>query len=152
MAVGSDSAGPPWAQALGLLAIWAAVGIASIVSNIVVSVQTERLAHRNRLKAMGSYFSHVYLPPSFHGNTHSGRLMKTMVSGSECLFGTWLVFFRDQLATLISVLVLLPLTLLLNWRLALALIVLVCVFFTVTAFVIRRTEAGQRPGLFNALN
>jgi glucan exporter ATP-binding protein len=139
------ASGSFWTQAASLLAIWAAVGVAGIVSNIVVAVQTERLAHRNRVKAMGGYFSHVLtLPPSFHGDTHSGRLIKTMISGTDGLFGTWLVFFRDQAATLVSALVLLPLTLLLNWRLALALIVLVCVFVTVTAFVIRRTEAGQR--------
>ena len=139
------AAGSLLTQGVGLLAVWASVGIAGIVSNVVVSVQTERLAHRNRLKAMGRYFSHVLtLPPSFHGDTHSGRLIKTMLSGSDGLFATWLVFFRDQLATLISALVLLPLTLLLNWRLSLTLIGLVCVFVTVTAYVIRRTEAGQR--------
>ncbi len=67
----------------------------------MVSVQTERLAHRHRLKAMGRYFSHVLtLPLSFHGDTHSGRLIKAMLSGTDGLFGTWLVFFRDQLATL----------------------------------------------------
>jgi ATP-binding cassette subfamily B protein len=138
-------AGSLWPQAVVLLSMWAGVGVIGIGSNIVVSVQTERLAHRNRLKAMGGYFSHVLtLPPSFHGDTHSGRLIKAMIAGSECLFGTWLVFFRDQLATLISALVLLPLTLLLNWRLGLTLITLVAVFVTVTAFVIRRTEAGQR--------
>jgi ATP-binding cassette, subfamily B, beta-glucan exporter len=143
----SDQLSPEtlWAQAAGLLAIWASVGLVGIASNATVAVQTERLAHRHRLKVMGRYFSHVLtLPLAFHGGTHSGRLMKTMVSGSDGLFGTWLVFFRDQLATLISVLVLMPLTLLVNWRLALVLIVLVCVFVTVTAFVIRRTEAGQR--------
>ena len=75
---------------------------------------------------MGRYFSHVLaLPLSFHGDTHSGRLIKTMLSGTDGLFGTWLVFFRDQLATLSSALVLLPLTLFLNWRLGLVLIVLV---------------------------
>ncbi len=134
-----------WTQAAGLLAIWASVGLGGIASNVTVSVQAERLAHRHRMKAMGRYFSHVLtLPLAFHGDTHSGRLIKTMISGTECLFGTWLVFFRDQLATLISVLVLMPLTLLVNWRLALVLIVLVCVFATVTAFVIRKTEVGQR--------
>jgi ATP-binding cassette, subfamily B, beta-glucan exporter len=143
----SDQLSPEtlWAQAAGLLAIWASVGLVGIASNATVAVQTERLAHRHRLKAMGRYFSHVLtLPLAFHGGTHSGRLMKTMVSGSDGLFGTWLVFFRDQLATLISALVLMPLTLLVNWRLALVLIVLVCVFVMVTAFVIRKTEAGQR--------
>jgi ATP-binding cassette, subfamily B, beta-glucan exporter len=143
----SDQLAPAmlWTQAAGLLALWAAVGLGGIASNVTVSVQTERLAHRHRLKVMGRYFGHVLtLPLAFHGDTHSGRLIKTMISGSDALFGTWLVFFRDQLATLISALVLLPLTLLLNWRLALVLIALVSVFVTVTAFVIRRTEAGQR--------
>jgi ATP-binding cassette, subfamily B, beta-glucan exporter len=143
----SDKVAPEafWSMAAGLLALWAAVGVGTVVSNIVISVQTERLAHRNRLQVMGRFFSHVLsLPPAFHGDTHSGRLLKTMLTGSDGLFGTWLVFFRDQFATLISVVVLLPLTLLLNWQLGLALIVLVCVFVTVTSFVIRRTEAGQR--------
>jgi ATP-binding cassette, subfamily B, beta-glucan exporter len=60
------------------------------------------------------------------------------------LFATWLVFFRDQLSTVLAVAVLLPLTLFLNWRLALVLILLVGLFLCVTAFVVRRTEAAQR--------
>jgi len=143
----SDTLAPHmlWAQAVGLLALWAAVGAGGIVSNAAVAIQAERLAHRHRLQAMGRYFAHVLtLPLAFHGNTHSGRLIKTMVAGTDSLFGTWLVFFRDQLATLIAVLVLMPLTLLLNWRLALVLITLVALFIGLTAYVIRRTEAGQR--------
>jgi ATP-binding cassette subfamily B protein len=134
-----------WARAATLLGFWGAVGAAGIGANIAVALQTERLAHRNRLQAMARYYEHVLgLPLSFHGGTQSGRLMKTMISGTDGLFGVWLVFFRDQLSTFISVLVLLPLTLLMNWRLALVLIVLVAVFITVTSLVIRRTEAGQR--------
>jgi ATP-binding cassette subfamily B protein len=134
-----------WQRAASLLGIWGAVGAAGIGANIAVALQTERLAHRNRLQAMSRYYEHVLgLPLSFHGGTQSGRLMKTMISGTDGLFGVWLVFFRDQLSTFLSVLVLLPLTLLLNWRLALVLIVLVLVFIGVTSVVIRRTEAGQR--------
>jgi glucan exporter ATP-binding protein len=137
--------GQLWTQAATLLGIWASVGAVAIVSNIVVSAQTERLAHRNRLKTMRNYFNHVLtLPLAFHGETQSGRLIKAMLAGSDGLFGTWLVFFRDQLATLVSAVVLLPLTLLLNWRLALALILLVCVFITITTCVIRKTEARQK--------
>jgi ATP-binding cassette subfamily B protein len=134
-----------WQQAATLLGFWGAVGVAGIGANIAVALQTERLAHRNRLQAMARYYEHVLsLPLSFHGDTQSGRLMKSMISGTDGLFGVWLVFFRDQLSTFISVLVLLPLTLLMNWRLALVLIVLVVVFIAVTAIVIARTEAGQR--------
>jgi ATP-binding cassette subfamily B protein len=134
-----------WSRAATLLGFWAAVGAAGIGANIAVALQTERLAHRNRLRAMARYYEHVLsLPLSFHGDTQSGRLMKSMISGTDGLFGVWLVFFRDQLSTFISVLVLLPLTLLMNWRLALVLIVLVVIFIAVTAVVIGRTEAGQR--------
>jgi ATP-binding cassette, subfamily B, beta-glucan exporter len=134
-----------WAQAATLLGIWAAVGVGGIVSNVLVALQTERLAHRHRIGVMSRYFGHVLsMPLSFHGDTQSGRLMKVMLSGTDALFATWLVFFRDQLSTVLSALVLLPLTLLLNWRLGLVLIALVAVYLTVTALVVRRTEAGQQ--------
>jgi ATP-binding cassette subfamily B protein len=134
-----------WQQAVSLLAIWAGVGVAGIAANMAVALQAERLAHRHRVAQMSRYFEHVLaMPLSFHGDIHSGRLMKVMLTGTDGLFGVWLVFFRDQLSTLAAVVVLLPLTLLMNWRLSISLIVLVVVFVCVTSFVIRRTLAGQR--------
>ena len=134
-----------WHQAAVLLSIWVAVGIGGIVSNIAVALQTERLAHRHRIKSMARYFQHVLaLPLSFHGGTHSGRLIKGMLSGTDGLFGTWLVFFRDQLSTILSAVVLLPMTLFLNWRLGLVLIVLVSVFLVFTAIVVKKTETAQQ--------
>jgi ATP-binding cassette subfamily B protein len=47
------------------------------------------------------------------------------------------------LAAFVSLIVLLPLSMFLNWRLALLLIVLCVVFAVLTALVIRRAEAGQ---------
>jgi glucan exporter ATP-binding protein len=137
--------GELWQQATMLLGVWVAVGIGGIVSNIAVALQTERLAHRHRIKSMGRYFQHVLaLPLSFHGGTHSGRLIKGMLTGTDGLFATWLVFFRDQLSTILSAVVLLPMTLFLNWRLGLVLIALVSVFLVFTAIVVRKTETAQR--------
>ena len=134
-----------WHSATILLGIWVAVGIGGILSNIAVALQTERLAHRHRIKSMGRYFKHVLaLPLSFHGGTHSGRLIKGMLAGTDGLFATWLVFFRDQLSTILSAVVLLPMTLLLNWRLGLVLIALVAIFLAFTAIVVRKTETAQR--------
>ncbi len=134
-----------WAQALSLLGLWAIVGLGSICTNIGVSLQSERLSHRNRLIAMSRFFGHVLgMPLSFHGDTHSGRLIKIMLTGSDALFSLWLTFFREQLATVLAVLVLLPLTVLLNWRLAIALILLVIVYVLVTTLIMRSTEAAQR--------
>ena len=144
---GSDKmeSGALWHQAAVLLGIWVAVGIGGILSNIFVALQTERLSHKHRINSMGKYFQHVLaLPLSFHGDTHSGRLIKQMLSGTDGLFATWLVFFRDQLSTILSAAILLPLTLFLNWRLALVLIVLVAIFLMFTMIVVKKTEMAQR--------
>ena len=134
-----------WAEAAQLLGVWFAVGAGAILANIATSLHSERMAHRNRLHVMNRYFGHVLsLPLSFHGDIHSGRLMKVMLGGSDSLFGLWLTFFKDQLSTIVAVVVLLPLTFLLNWRLALTLVVLVAVLVTLTVLVVRKTEAGQR--------
>jgi glucan exporter ATP-binding protein len=139
------SADAVWGQAFQLLGIWFAVGAASIGANIATALHAERMAHRNRLAIMNRYFGHVLsLPLSFHGDIHSGRLMKVMLGGSDSLFGLWLVFFREQLATYVAVLVLLPFTFFLNWRLASTLVVLVVLFVIVTLYVVNKTEAGQR--------
>lgn len=133
-----------WAEAFALLALWGAVGLSSIGANVAVALLSDRMAHRNRLAVMGRYFEHVLsLPLSFHGDTQSGRLMKIMLQGTDTLFGLWLAFFREHLSTFIGALVLLPLTLALNWRLGLLLIALVAVFVAVSAWVVRKTQVAQ---------
>ena len=143
----SDSMTPAevWTLAAQLLGIWLAVGIAAIFANVAVAIHSERMAHRNRLSIMSRYFSHVLsLPLSFHGDIHSGRLMKVMLGGSDALFGVWLSFFREQFSTYIAVAVLLPLTFFMNWRLAMTLLVLVVLFIGITVYVVRKTEGRQR--------
>ena len=131
-------------EGLTLVAAWIAIGAMGIGVNIATAVGAERIAHRTRLSAMSRCFNHVLgLPPSFHSAVQSGGVMKTMVSGSDSLFALTLTFFKENLATYVAVLVLLPLSAFLNWRLSLVLVALVAVFATVTTLVIRRTQAGQ---------
>ena len=66
-----------------------------------------------------------------------------MLTGTDSLWWLWLGFFREHLAAFVSLLVLLPLSLVLNWRLALLLIALCVVFAGLTALVLRKAEAGQ---------
>jgi len=56
----------------------------------------------------------------------------------------WLSFFREHLSTFLAIVVLLPLTIILNWQLAIALILLVVVFCVFTMLVISKTETAQR--------
>ena len=132
-------------QGAMLVAAWVGIGAMGIGANIATAVGAERTAHRTRLSAMSRCFNHVLaLPPSFHSGTQSGGVMKTMVSGSDSLFALTLTFFKENLATYLAIVVLLPLSAVLNWRLSLVLFALVTVFAVVTTFVVRRTQAGQR--------
>jgi ATP-binding cassette subfamily B protein len=123
---------------------WAAVGLGGIAARILVALHADRLAHRQRLDVTARFFEHVLqLHLAFHRSSHSGRLLKIMIQGSDQLFGLWLSMFREHLSTLVALIVLLPLTLLLNWRLAALMMVLILGSAFLTAFVTRRTLAAQ---------
>ncbi|MBC9177194.1 glucan ABC transporter ATP-binding protein/ permease [Pseudoroseomonas ludipueritiae] len=129
---------------LGVLLVWGAAGLAGIGCNAAIALLSDRMAHRNRLAVMQRYYQHVLaMPPAFHGDTQSGRLMKVMQVGADSLSGLWLSFFRDHLVTALAVGILLPMSLVLNWRLGLLLVGLVVLFCTVAGFVISRTHERQ---------
>ena len=129
---------------LDVLLVWGAVGLAGIGCNAAIALLSDRMAHRNRLAVMHRYYQHVLaMPPSFHGETQSGRLMKVMQVGADNLFSLWLSFFRDHLTTVLAVGLLLPLSLVLNWRLGLLLVALVVLFCAVAGFVVSRTHERQ---------
>src|SRR6185295_17473003 len=102
-------------------------------------------SHRRRHAVATEYFEHVLqLPLAYHSGLHSGRLMKVMLQGTDSLWMFWLSFFREHLAGFVSLLFLLPISLFINWRLALLLLVLCVVFAVLIAIVLRRTGALQQ--------
>jgi ATP-binding cassette, subfamily B, beta-glucan exporter len=126
------------------LCAWVAFGLFTIGCSALVALHADRLAHRQRQAVLTSYFEHILqLPLTFHSGTHSGRLMKVMLNGTDALWRLWLGFFREHFAAILSVVVLLPLSLYLNWRLAILLFVLCIVFTALTTFVVRKTYGMQ---------
>jgi len=135
---------PSWSQLGVLLAAWAGFGLFTIACGTLIALYSDRLAHRRRHVVLTGYFEHVLqLPLTYHGNTHSGRLMKVMLQGTDALWGLWVGFFRDHLSSFISLLVLLPISLFINWRLASLLIALCIIFAGLTALIVRKTQAMQ---------
>ena len=127
-----------------LLAAWAAFGLFTIVCSAAVALHADRLAHRQRQAVLTDYFEHIMqLPLTFHTGTHSGRLMKVMLNGTDSLWRLWLGFFREHFAAIMSLVVLLPLALYINWRLAILLFVLCVVFTVLTTLVVRKTYGMQ---------
>ena len=111
----------------------------------VVALHADRLSHRRRLGMMAAFFEHVlHLPLSFHGATHSGRLLKVMLEGANGMAGLWLSFFRDHCAALVALGVLMPLVA--GRELAARRACWCCsllVFGCLTALVLRKTEGLQ---------
>jgi ATP-binding cassette, subfamily B, beta-glucan exporter len=130
----------PWP----LLAAWVAFGLFTIGCGALVALHADRLAHRQRQVVLTNYFEHIMqLPLTFHTGTHSGRLMKVMLQGTDALWRLWLGFFREHFVAILSLILLLPLSLYINWRLAILLFML-CVAFTVlTTLVVRKTYGMQ---------
>ena len=134
-----------WATVALPLVLWAMFGLFNIGAGVLVALNADRLSHRRRLAVMADFFEHVLtLPLVFHIQTHSGRALKVMSDGSLSLGGIWLTFFREHCAAFIALFVMLPLTLALNWRLGLVLILLVSIFAVLTTLVLRHTQSMQQ--------
>ena len=134
-----------WNTVAPLLLIWVLFGFFTITTSTLVALFSDRLAHRQRHQIFGEYFEHVlHMPLKQQSQTHSGRLMKIMITGTDTLWWLWLSFFREHLAAFISLIILIPLALYMNWQLALVLIGLCLFFGLLTHFILRKTQDLQQ--------
>lgn len=141
----SDQGASIWSSVWPLLAVWTGFGLFTIICSTLISLYADRLSHHRRHVAVSDYFEHVIqLPLTQQNTTHSGRLIKIMLQGTDALWWLWLSFFRDHLTAIVSLLVLIPLALYMNWRLAIVLIVLCLIFALLTHFIIRKTQTLQK--------
>src|ERR1700749_3303878 len=76
----------PGYSAWPLLGAWAGFGLFTILASAWVALQADRLSHRQRQAVLTGYFEHILqLPMTFHTGTHSGKLMKVMINGTDAL-------------------------------------------------------------------
>src|SRR6516165_9060350 len=128
-----------------LIGAWVAFGLFIIGASTMVAWFADRLAHRRRNLVLADFFEHLLqLPLAYHAGAHSGRQLKIMLAGTDTLWWLWVQFFREHFAAFVFIVVLLPTTLVLNWRLALPLLALCLMFTLLTVIVMRRAEAMQR--------
>lgn len=128
-----------------LLGAWVGFGLFIIAASAMVAWFADRLAHRRRNMVLADFFEHVLqLPLSYHTAAHSGRQLKIMLTGTDTLWWLWVSFFREHFAAFVFIVVLLPTSLYLNWRLALPLLALCAIFTALTASVMRRANAMQQ--------
>lgn len=133
-----------WASINLLIVAWVGFGLTNIAMGVFVALHADRLAHRARLMVMARYFEHALtLPLAYHTQTHSGRVLKVMLDGTNAMWALWLSFFREHCASAVALFVLLPFTIWKNWQLGLLLVGLVVLFGSLTAYVLRKTDRLQ---------
>lgn len=131
-------------EAFPLIGLWAALGLFSILASVVVAVAADRLAHRQRLLALAKAFERaITLPVSYHAERGSGSVVRTLLAGSDALFGLWLTFLREHLAAVVSIGFLIPTAITMQPKLAAILGVLALIYAIVNVIVVNRTIGGQ---------
>ena len=124
--------------------LWIGLGSVNVFLSIFLSIASDRYAHRQRLKAMEMAFERtISLPYRYHSLHGSGRVVRTIQTGSDLVFHVVLSFFRENLIALGSVVILVPMAFFLDARLALVLFALAFLYTVANWLVIRQTHARQ---------
>jgi glucan exporter ATP-binding protein len=131
-------------KSLATLFVWAALGLFNVAMSVFVAVMADRLAHRRRLSVMGEVFDRsISLPMSYHAELGSGRVVRAILSGTDQLFTLWLSLMREQFPALISIILMVPVALNINWQLAILLFALSLFYVLGNRMVLKRTRVQQ---------
>ena len=73
-------------EAFPIIGLWAVLGLINVIASAALAVMADRLAHRQRLAAMGQAFERaITLPVSYHAEQGSGRVVRVMLAGTDQL-------------------------------------------------------------------
>lgn len=127
-----------------LILAWAMLGLFGILASVVVAVFADRLAHRSRLAALADAFEQaITLPLSYHASRGSGAVVAAVLRGTDELFWLWLSALREQLTAVVAIVLLVPVAIWLDWRMASILALLAVCYTALNLFVVSKTHTGQ---------
>ena len=127
-----------------LLLMWAGLGVFNTVAFVLVAREADRLAHTRRSTLITEAFGRIIsMPLSWHTQRGTSNALHTLLRACETLFGLWLEFMRQHLATAVALTLLIPTAFAMDVRLSLVLVVLGVLYVVVGKFVMTRTKEGQ---------
>ncbi|KGF70806.1 cyclic beta-1,2-glucan ABC transporter [Hoeflea sp. BAL378] len=126
------------------IVLWAALGCFNIIALVLVARGADRLAHKRRSGVLTESFEQVMsMPMAWHHRQGTSQVLHTLLRAIETLFTLWLGFMRQHLATVVTLVLLVPTALTLDWRMALVLGGLGASYVAINRLVMNRTKAGQ---------
>ena len=126
------------------IGLWALLGLFGIFAGVIVGINADRLAHRQKLAHLASIFEKtIALPQSSHASRGSGATIRTILSGTSALFWLWLGVMREQLAVVFGIILLVPTAFAMDARMAAILLTLAAAYTLMHVIVVRRTAVGQ---------
>ncbi len=125
-----------------MFALWSILGIITIYMGVKIILHSDQLSQRRRLATIYDFTNHaLQLPITYYEQNPSNKVYHTLLEGSLILWNLWFSFFRENCASLILLVILSPITIIMNWRLAIPLIL--TVFFTYYAFALSLLKAER---------
>jgi ATP-binding cassette subfamily B protein len=134
-----------WVRVAPFLWSWAIVGGFQIICSSYVALKADQLAHVQRQNVLMKTFEEALnFSAAQLKDLHSGQLVKIIMQGVDVLWAIWLGFFRDHMSSFFALIILLPVTFYLNWRMAWLLFMLCLVFAGLSYFVLNKTYKLQK--------
>jgi len=131
-------------SAFGYIGLWALLGLFGIVAGVVVSINADRLAHRQKNAHLATVFEKaIALPQSVHAVRGSGATIRTILAGTTALFWLWLGAMREHFTALFGIILLVPAAIAMDARMATILVALAATYTLMNILVMRKTTYGQ---------
>lgn len=133
-----------------LFLLWAILGAATVAISFFAGLHADKMSQRLRMHSIDEYTKRVlHLPIAHHERNPPSHAFQTLLDGTNTIWVLSFSFFRDNCASLVMLIMLCPVLLILNWRLAVPLILLVVtvyIIFSVALFYAEhaQTEADKR--------
>ncbi|OHV78368.1 glucan ABC transporter ATP-binding protein/ permease [Ensifer sp. LCM 4579] len=127
-----------------MLLMWAGFGVFNTIAFVLVSREADRLAHGRRATLLTQAFGRIVsMPLSWHSQRGTSNALHTLLRACETLFGLWLEFMRQHLATAVALGLLVPTAFAMDVRLSLVLVILGAAYVVISKAVMNRTKEGQ---------
>ncbi|QRM53546.1 glucan ABC transporter ATP-binding protein/ permease [Sinorhizobium sp. BG8] len=127
-----------------MLFMWAGFAVFNTIAYVLVAREADRLAHGRRASLVTEAFGRIIsMPLSWHSQRGTSNALHTLLRACETLFGLWLEFMRQHLATAVALVLLVPTAFAMDVRLSLVLLVLAVLYIAISKLVMHKTRDGQ---------